>query len=95
MSLKIRSTPKIVEKLNLEGKGFENLYWIGDHIILDNGYDSILLKKSMNGGIYRKLEENPGDAVQGVVRISTYSTVDFVVKVDYFQPIENEKEFER
>ena len=95
MSLKIRSTPKIVEKLNLEGKGFENLYWIGDHIILDNGYDSILLKKSMNGGIYRKLEENPGDDVQGVVRISIYSTVDFVVKVDYFQPIENEKEFER
>ena len=95
MSLRIRSTPRVAEKLNLEGVGFEDLYWIGDHIILDNGYNSILLKKSMKGGIYRKLEENPGDDAQDVVRISHYSTIDFVVKVDYFQPIENEKEFER
>ena len=91
MSLKIRSTPRIAEKLNLEGKGFEDLYWIGNHIVLDNGYDSIMLKKSMNGGIYRKLDENPCDDVSGVVRISTYSPEGFGVKFDYFQSIEVEK----
>ena len=74
-----------------EGKGFEDLYWIGNHIMLDNGCDSILLKKSMNGGIYRKLEENPGDDVPGVVRISTYSPNDFKVNVDYFQLVEVEQ----
>jgi len=59
--------------------------------MLDNGYDSIILKKSMNGGIYRKLEENPGDDVSGVVHISTYSPTDFKVHVDYFQLLEDEK----
>ena len=91
MNLKIKTTPRIAEKLNLEGKGFEGLYWIGNHIMLDNGYESILLKKSMNGGIYRKLEENPGDDVPGVVHISTYSPTDFKVHVDYFQLLEEEK----
>ena len=89
MSLKIRSAPRIVEKLNLEGKGFEDLYWIGNHIILDNGYDSILLKKSINGGIYRKLDADQKSDDPNVVRISYYSLMDFVVKVECFEPIEN------
>jgi hypothetical protein len=90
MNLKIKATPRIAEKLNLEGKGFEDLYWIGNHIMLDNGYDSIILKKSMNGGIYRKLEVQQQPSDPNVVCISTYSPDDLGVRVDYFEPVELE-----
>jgi hypothetical protein len=90
MSLKIKATPRYVEELNLDDPQFEGLYWIGNNIILSGGYKTILVKKSTEGGIYRKLEVQQQLSDPNVVCISTYSPDDFGVRVEYFEPVELE-----